>query len=193
MKGAFAENTQVFEQELFNKLLPEHTYGFVSGGDPAVIPELTYEDLVDFHRKYYHPSNARILSYGNFELSKNLSYVDDYLKDFERIDPNFSKVPNQNRWKEPQKVEIKCRFDNMGAPIEKQNQIAIAFLTNDIRDSDETLLLHVLTELMVKGPNSYFYKSLIEPNISGGYNVVTGYDNSIKDSMLVVGFQDVDR
>lgn len=149
--------------------------------------------MVSFHKKYYHPSNAKIFSYGNFELVKNLSYVDEYLKDFERIDNSYSKVPNQTKWKEPRKVTAKCRLDNMGAPIEKQNQIAIAFLTNDIRDPDETLLLFVLTELMVKGPNSYFYKSLIEPNISGGYSPMTGYDNSSKDSMLVVALQDVDQ
>jgi Zn-dependent M16 (insulinase) family peptidase len=193
MKGAFSENAQVFGQHIFNKLLPEHTYGFCSGGDPAEIPKLTHEDLVNFHRKYYHPSNARIFSYGNFELAKNLLYVDEYLKDFEGIDSSYSKVPNQTRWKEPRNIKVTCRFDNMGAPIEKQNQIAIGFLTNDIGDPDETLLMFVLTELMVKGPNSYFYKSLIEPNISGGYSQMTGYDNSSKDSMLVVGLQDVDK
>lgn len=191
MKGAFAENSQIFGQQIFNKLLPEHTYGFVSGGDPVDIPKLKHVDLVNFHKKYYHPSNAKVFSYGNFELNKNLSYVNDYLKDFEKIDCD-SKVPNQTRWKEPRKVQVTCRFDNMGAPMEKQNHIAVAFLMNDIREPDETLLLYVLTELMIKGPNSYFYKSLIEPNISGGYSPMTGYDNSSKDSMLVVGLQDVE-
>lgn len=192
MKGAFAENSQIFGQQIFNKLLPEHTYGFVSGGDPVDIPKLKHEDLVNFHKKYYHPSNAKVFSYGNFELTKNLAYVNDYLKDFNKIDSSYSKVPNQTRWKEPKKVQVTCRFDNMGAAKEKQNHIAIAYLMNDIREPDETLLLFVLTELMIKGPNSYFYKSLIEPNISGGYSPMTGYDNSSKDSMLVVGLQDVE-
>lgn len=192
MKGAFAENTQIFGQQIFNKLLPEHTYGYVSGGDPEKIPNLKHEDLVNFHKKYYHPSNAKIFSYGNFELSKNLSYVNDYLKDFDKIDSSYSKVPNQTRWKEPKKAKVTCRFDNMGVPIEKQNHIAVGYLMNDICNANETFILYVLSELMVKGPNSYFYKSLIEPNISGGYNPMTGYDNTSKDTMLVIGLQDVD-
>ncbi|KAG5678430.1 hypothetical protein PVAND_008104 [Polypedilum vanderplanki] len=193
MKGAFAENSQVFGQHLFNKLLPEHTYQFVSGGDPKDIPSLKHQDLVDFHKKYYHPSNSRIISYGNFELKKNLTYVNEYLKDYDKIDSTYSKVPNQTRWSEPKKAKITCRYDNMGAPIQKQNQIAVGYLMNDICDIYETFVLHVLTELMIKGPNSYFYKSLIEPNISGGYNSMTGYDNTIKDTMLTIGLQDVDK
>jgi Zn-dependent M16 (insulinase) family peptidase len=193
MKGAFAENSQVFGQHIFNKLLPEHTYQYVSGGDPEVIPNLTHQDLVNFHQKYYHPSNSRIISYGNFELDKNLSYVNDYLSDFERIDSAYSHVPNQTRWNEPRRSKITCRYDSMGAPIQKQNQIAVGYLMTDICDIYETFVLQVLTELMVKGPNSYFYKSLIEPNISGGYNSVTGYDPTIKDTMLTIGLQDVDK
>lgn len=193
MKGAFADNSQVFGQHLFNKLLPEHTYGFISGGDPRAIPNLTHQDLVNFHQKYYHPSNSRIVSYGNFELKKNLVFVNDYLKDYSKIDCAYSVVPNQSRWTEPKRVKVTSRFDNMGAPIEKQNQIAIGYLMSDIGDIYETFVLNVLTELMVKGPNSYFYKSLIEPNISGGFNSITGYDPTIKDTMLCIGLQDVDK
>lgn len=193
MKGAFSENSAIFGQKLFNKLLPEHTYGFVSGGDPVHIPSLTHTDLVNFHKKYYHPSNSKIFSYGNFDLNKTLNYVNDYLKDFEKISNTHSTVPNQTKWTEPRKVHVLGRFDTMGAPIEKQNQIAIGYLMSDIRDSNETFVIYFLTELMIKGPNSYFYKSLIEPNISGGFNQITGYDNSVKDTMLVIGLQDVDK
>ena len=79
----------------------------------------------------------------------------------------------------------------MGAAFEKQNQIAIGFLMTDITDTYETFLMSILAELLVKGPNSYFYKTLIEPNISGGYNQLTGFDSTIKDTMFVVGLQDL--
>lgn len=156
------------------------------------IPSLTHEDLVNFHQKYYHPSNSRIFSYGNFKLESNLHYVNDYLSDFDRIDSKHSEVPNQTRWTEPRKVHITSRFDSMGAPKVKQNQIAFGFLMPDIRDIYETFLMHFITELLVKGPNSYFYKSLIEPKISGGFNQITGFDATIKDTMFCLGLQDVD-
>lgn len=148
---------------------------------------------MNFHRKYYHPSNSRVFSYGNFELEKNLNYVNEYLSGYEKIDSTHSEVPNQTKWTEPRKVHVTSRFDNMGAPKEKQNQIGIGFLMSDIRDIYETFLLHFVTELLVKGPNSYFYKSLIEPNISGGYSQMTGFDATIKDTMFCLGLQDVDK
>ncbi|KAL1374027.1 hypothetical protein pipiens_018317 [Culex pipiens pipiens] len=192
MKGAFSENSAVFGQKFFNKILPDHTYGYVSGGDPLDIPSLTHEDLVNFHKKYYHPSNARIFSYGNFNLDKTMGYVhEQYLSQFDRIDPSYSVIPAQKRWTKAQRSHIQSRFDNMGAPIERQNQIAIGYLMTDITDVYESFLMYIMSELLVKGPNSYFYKSLIEPNISGGYNQLTGFDPNIRDTMFVVGLQDL--
>jgi presequence protease len=173
-------------------LFSSPAYGFVSGGDPVDIPSLTHDDLVNFHRKYYHPSNSRVFSYGNFQLEKNLNYVNDYISGYDRIDSKHSEVPSQTKWMKPRREHVTSRFDNMGAPKEKQNQIGIGFLMSDICDIYETFLLHFVTELLVKGPNSYFYKTLIEPNISGGYSQMTGFDATIKDTMFVLGLQDVD-
>lgn len=192
MKGAFSENASIFGQNLLNNLLPDHTYGYVSGGNPLEIPKLTHEDLVAFHKKYYHPSNSRIYCYGNFNLDKTLNYINsEYLSKYEPIDNSYSRIPNQRRWHKPRNVHISSRLDNLGAPFEKQNQIAIALLMSDVTDIDETFVLYVLSELLVKGPNSPFYKSLIEPNFSGGYNQTTGYDPQIKDTFFCVGLQDL--
>ncbi|XP_053684729.1 presequence protease, mitochondrial [Sabethes cyaneus] len=192
MKGAFSENSAIFGQRFFNTILPDHTYGYVSGGDPLEIPKLTHQDLVNFHSKYYHPSNARIFSYGNFNLDKTMEFVHhQYLNDFDKIDSSYSIIPSQKRWQTPKKTHIESRYDNMGAPMEKQNQIAIGFLMPDITNVYESFLMYILSELLIKGPNSYFYKSLIEPNISGGYNQLTGFDPNIRDTMFVVGLQDV--
>ncbi|XP_058466627.1 presequence protease, mitochondrial [Malaya genurostris] len=192
MKGAFSENSALFGQKFFNKILPDHTYGYVSGGDPLEIPKLTHEDLVNFHSKYYHPSNARIFSYGNFDLDKTMEFVhEQYLNDFDRIDPSYSIIPAQKRWVVPQQHHVHSRLDTMGAPLERQNQIAIGYLMADITNVYETFVVYIMSELLIKGPNSYFYKSLIEPNLSGGYNQLTGYDPNIRDTMFVVGLQDV--
>lgn len=192
MKGAFSENSSIFGQNLLNNLLPDNTYGHVSGGNPLEIPKLTHKNLVDFHIKYYHPSNSRIYCYGNFNLEKTLEYINnEYLSRYSRIDDSYSKIPNQPRWESERNVHISSRYDNMGAPFERQNQIAIALLLTDVTDINETFVLYVLSELLVRGPNSPFYKSLIEPNFSGGYNQTTGYDPQIKDTFFSVGLQDV--
>lgn len=192
MKGAFSENSQVFSQNLLNNMLPDHTYGFVSGGNPLEIPKLTHKDLIEFHQKYYHPSNSRIYSYGSFNLTKTLRLLDEeYLSERTGIDNTYSQIPRQLRWLQPRNVHISSRFDNMGATFDRQNQIAIALLMCDVTNLQESFELNVLSEVLIRGPNSAFYKSLIEPNFSGGYNKSTGYSSDTKDTAFVVGLQDL--
>lgn len=194
MKGAFSETSSLFGQKFINAILPNGTYGCVSGGDPLHIPELTHENLKEFHSTYYHPSNSRIYSYGNFPLEANLKFVNEaYLNQYQFLDPKYTIVTPQDRWSVHKKANISCRVDQYGGPVEKQNQIAIGYVMSDITDIYDTFMMMALSELMIIGPNSAFYKSLIEKNISGGYNSLTGYDNQIRDTLFVVGLRDVEE
>lgn len=190
MKGALAENEQIMLYKTLNTLLPDHTYGYVSGGDPFVIPELTWDHLKEFHKNHYHPSNSRIYSYGNFPLLPSLEYIDkEYLSKYEKIDVTHTVVPQQTRWKEPKKIHVDCRFENMGPPIEKQNCLAISLVMSDIQNVYDSFVLQFVTELLIHGPNSAFYKSLVEPKISGGFSPSTGFDNHTRDSIFTLGLQ----
>lgn len=193
MKGAFATNNAIMGYAIMNNLLPNTTYGHISGGWPVDIPKLTWENLVEFHRNHYHPSNARVYSYGNFDVLKSMKFLnEEYLSSYEPLEPSFSKVASQERWTEAKEVEVNCRFDTIGAPIERQCQMAIGYALTDISNAQEILLLHVLSELLVKGPNSSFYKTLIEPNVIGGsFGQSTGFDAQIKDTTFVVSLQNI--
>lgn len=193
MKGAFSETSSLFGQKFINTILPAGTYGYVSGGDPIYIPELSHDYLKTFHSTYYHPSNSKIFSYGNFPLDTNLKFLNEaYLSKYDFLDPKHTIVKPQPRWDKPKRSEIACRVDQYGVPIAKQNQIAIGYVMADITQIYETFMMMALAELMIIGPNSAFYKSLIEKNISGGYNSLTGYDNQIRDTLFVVGLKDIE-
>ena len=88
MKGAYSSPENVLSQYALESLFPDNAYGFDSGGDPKKIPDLTFERFQDFHRKYYHPSNARIYSYGDDDPEERLRLTNAYLKDFDRIKLN---------------------------------------------------------------------------------------------------------
>ncbi|CAG9820876.1 unnamed protein product [Phaedon cochleariae] len=194
MKGVFAENENILGQKLQNLILPDHTYGVISGGDPNEIPNLTWNDLKKFHIEHYHPSNSRIYSYGNFPLLPSLEYIDtEYFSKYAFSPPTHTKVPKQKRWKEAKQEHIPCRFDSLGEPIEKQNSVSISLLLSDNTDVYETFVMQFLTELMIKGPNSPFYKSMIEPNFSGGFTPSTGFDNQPRDTIFTLGLQGVKK
>ena len=95
MKGAFSSADDVLDREILNNLFPDTPYGVESGGDPAVIPSLTYEDFLTFHRTYYHPSNSYIYLYGNADMVEKLSFMDEaYLSHFDYLDV-ASAIPRQ--------------------------------------------------------------------------------------------------
>lgn len=95
MKGAFSDPDDVFFTNHDCGLLPDTPYGFVSGGDPDCIPELSYEAFLDFHRKYYHPSNSFIYLYGNADMYDYLDYLDkEYLSAYDYLAVD-SEIPDQ--------------------------------------------------------------------------------------------------
>lgn len=86
MKGAFSSPEAILDKEIITSLFPDTTYGFESGGDPEVIPDLTQEMFLAFHKKYYHPSNSYIYLYGDLDILEKLAFLNDaYLKDFDKI------------------------------------------------------------------------------------------------------------
>ena len=77
-------------------LFPDNTYGVDSGGDPKVIPNLTFDDFKNFHETYYHPSNARIWIYGDDPEEDRLKKLDEYLSLFERKEVRtYTPLPSQ--------------------------------------------------------------------------------------------------
>ena len=80
MKGAFSSPEGVLDRVTRQVLFPDTAYGNESGGDPAEIPNLTYEQFLQFHSTYYHPSNSYIYLYGDMDMAEKLDWLDrEYL------------------------------------------------------------------------------------------------------------------
>ncbi len=79
MKGALADRDSIVGEEMLHLLFPDSCYGVISGGDPLVIPTLTYEDFCDTYRRFYHPGNARFYLDGDLPFEETLALIDSYL------------------------------------------------------------------------------------------------------------------
>lgn len=85
MKGALSSPEAIMEDRAMEKLFPNTTYGVESGGDPEVIPTLSFREFTEFHRRFYHPSNSYIYLYGDMDIEKTLDYLDrEYLSAFDK-------------------------------------------------------------------------------------------------------------
>ncbi|MCB0162180.1 MAG: insulinase family protein, partial [Caldilineaceae bacterium] len=105
MKGVYSSPESVAEREMLRALYPDTTYGVDSGGDPDVIPQLSYEQFKAFHRRFYSPSNARFMLYGDVSLADNLSFLADYLTPFEQIAVDAT-IELQPRWTAPRDLAV---------------------------------------------------------------------------------------
>ncbi|CAI9569528.1 unnamed protein product [Staurois parvus] len=191
MKGVMTDNQRVYLQRLQNKVLPEGTYSFVSGGDPLDIPNLTWEQLKHFHATHYHPSNARFLTYGDIPLEQHLQQInDDALAKFKRINPQAD-VSAQKHWDAPREYQTTCAVDALAPDPTKQTMVSITFLTTEITDVFEVLTLNLLSSLLVVGPNSPFYKALLEAKLGTALSPGTGFSAGTKDTFFSFGVQGV--
>lgn len=87
MKGVYSSAENIVADAITFNLHENSSYGVDSGGDPSLIPTLSYEEFKDYHKKYYHPTNSYIYLYGDLDMDEALSYIDDnYLNDFQKID-----------------------------------------------------------------------------------------------------------
>ena len=86
MKGAMSGEDRVAEQKLLSMIFEDNCYGFNSGGDPEVIPNLTYEQFIDTYRRFYHPSNARVFLDGSVPMDDTLKLLDEYFSRYERLE-----------------------------------------------------------------------------------------------------------
>jgi len=190
MKGAMSSPNQVMVRSILNALYPDTTYSFNSGGDPVVIPRLTYAQLKSFHQRYYHPSNAFFYTYGNLPLKDHLNFIHNkILKHFKRIDPGTD-VPSQPRWHCP-KIKTYTYPLNKNEDPSKKCQICMAWLTADIKDTFEILVLSLLEKILLGNPASPLRKALIDSSLGSSLCDGTGLDADNRDTMFVCGLKDV--
>ncbi|KAK7944639.1 hypothetical protein WMY93_000367 [Mugilogobius chulae] len=125
-----------------------------------VIPDLTWDQLKQFHATpTYPPSNARFFTYGDLPLEQHLQQIQQ---------------------------EALCKFERIDPKTEVPPQPTGP---NLITDTFEGFTLSLLSSLMVSGPNSPFYKALIEPKIGTDFSSVVGYDGSTRDASFSIGLQ----
>lgn len=190
MKGAMSSPAQVMARSLLRALYPSTTYGFNSGGEPAEIPTLSHKDLIEFHKKHYHPSNAFFYTYGNFPLKENLTFIhENYLKGFSRTTPETDVSP-QPRWNEPRQSKD---FYPLGRNEKNaaKSQVCVAWLTADIKDSFHVIALTLLGHILLGNSASPLRKALIDSKLGTALCDATGYDPDNLDTMFAVGLKDV--
>ncbi len=174
MKGAFSSPDDVLEREIMRTLFPDTTYHFESGGDPKCIPSLTYEEYLDFHRRYYHPCNSYIYLFGNMDMYERLEYLDqEYLSHYEKIDVD-STIYIQRAFEEERESHRRYSIASEEDPKD-QTYIAKSFVVGNILNPDLYQAFDILDYALINSPGAPIRQALLDAGICE--DVIGGYDN----------------
>lgn len=183
MKGAFSSPEGVLDRVILNSLFPDTTYANESGGDPEVIPELTYEQFLNFHRKYYHPCNSYIYLYGDMDMEEKLNWLDqEYLSKFDKIS-----VDSEVKYQEPfqQIREIETEYSISSEESEKENTyLSYNKVIGTSLDEKLYLAFQILDYALLSAPGAPLKKALVDAGI--GKDIMGSYDNGIYQPIFSV-------
>lgn len=188
MKGAFSSPDDVLYRSMTEALYPDTTYGVESGGDPEIIPKLTYEAFMDFHRKYYHPSNSYIYLYGNMDMAEKLEFIDkEYLSGFDYLEVDSS-IECQKPFGEDTREMMKPY------PIsDSENEAESAYLSMNYSvgsalDKVVTAAFDIIDYVLCSAPGAPLKQALTDKKV--GKEVYSMYESGILQPMFSVVAKD---
>lgn len=187
MKGAYSSPDSLLAEYSQRSLFPDNTYGFDSGGEPSSIPTLTYEEFLEFHRRYYHPSNARIYFYGNDDPDRRLDILSTFLNDFTRMEID-SGIPLQGPFPSPRRVmRAFAASDSEGKP---KGMMTVNWLLPELSSPELNLSLQVLQYVLLGMPGSPLRKALIDSGL-GDDIAGTGLEKELRQGYFSTGLKGI--
>ena len=162
MKGAYSSPDAVLEHELMKSLFPDNTYGCESGGHPEHIPDLTYGHFIEMHKKFYHPSNARISLCGSVDIDSVLPLIDSYLREYDSRPADFE-IPMQSPVKYAEKtVEYEIGADE---PAASKAIIAFGSVFGTFADQEKIIAACVLSDYLAGDNDSPLKRAILDKKL----------------------------
>ena len=189
MKGAFSDADEILDREIQSNLYPNTTYAVEYGGDPEVIPSLSYEEFLAFHQKYYHPSNSYIYLYGKMDMAEKLQFIDEeYLSAYERQDVD-SEIQKQEAFEEPRR-EVKEYPVEEDEDSEEKSYLSVNYSVGDNLDPELSLAFQILDRVIINNNGTPLRIALFDAGL--GKDVYSSYDDGIKQPIFSIIAKDAD-
>lgn len=187
MKGEFSNPESCIDRQLAHSLFPSTAYGFESGGDPKCIPDLTYQEFREFHRKHYHPSNSRLFLYGDGDTQSYLDFLQEkYLQDFEHMDVNTS-IAYQRSFRKTKRKQMAYPVSS-DESLEKKTYVLLGYKLDKAANHEHCLGFSILSHLLLGSSASPLRKALITSEF-GSEVIGGGFDDNRADTMFAVGLK----
>ncbi|MGD9899270.1 MAG: insulinase family protein [Calditrichaceae bacterium] len=185
MKGAFSSPSRELGYQIDKNLFPDNCYVYSSGGYPTATPTLTYDDFLNFHRKYYHPSNSYIFLYGNADVDKELEFINrEYLSSYNKSDAVIS-IPVQKPFEKMKEITGFYPVSESGN-IKDQTYLTLSYVSGLCTDRTLVMALDILSEVLVNQESAPVRLALQEAGIG---KEVSGSVDELKQNVFQISVQ----
>ena len=193
MKGVFSDPESRLYRSMTSRLLPDTLYAKESGGDPEAIPNLTYQQLKDFHRTFYHPSNGYFFLYGDIPTTDYLMFLSDKLNNIPRNDtisslqPLNKDVTHQPRWDSHRSV-IDTYPVAPDESLTEKTYLMLSWLIGDATDPEDVAMCHILSLILLGNEAAPLKKAIIDSKL-GADLIYSGASSIGPNSTFYVGLK----
>ncbi|MCK5866417.1 MAG: insulinase family protein [Marinobacter adhaerens] len=188
MKGAMSSPTSQLWQNLSSHLFPTTTYHYNSGGEPDRIVDLSYDDLLQFYRHHYHPSNAIFATYGDIPAHEHHEKFEELaLKRFDRLDIDLP-VRDEKRMFAPVRVEQGYAV-NEGEGTDNKTHIVVGWLLGHSFDLQENLEGQLLSAVLLENSASPLMRALETTDLGHAPSPMCGLEDSNREMTFVCGIE----
>lgn len=168
MKGDYSGLSNLIHTYVIESLFEDSSYAYDSGGNPFYIPDLTYEEFIEFHKFYYHPSNCKLFLYGNISTKKQLDFINEKFlsKITEKSHPEFD-VNKIEKMTFSKKFDSPKYITKIG-PIEnssKGSNVVLAWKSNEITNQLELMELILIFEILLGHDGAPLYRAILQSGL----------------------------
>ena len=185
MKGYYSQPERRLWTLSTSVLLPDTIYARDSGGDPAAIPDLTYEGLLAFHRAHYHPTRAYFFTYGDIPVEAHAAFLDARLAPFTRQDGADPVTLRQPRWAAPRRAEFEYQVGE-GEPLAEKTFLLVQWLCGDGSDPADSVTWQVLSRALLGHEAAPLRRAVVDARL-GRALTHSGYGEDGAEGMFSVG------
>ncbi len=181
MKGALNSGSARLSEAMMKALMKGTLYGVNSGGDPKNIPELTHEELVNFHKEYYHPSRALFFFYGDIPFQKHLDFLEENLLSNTEKLPPLKEPKRVERFKKP--IRLQERYPtNQNDPSPTFS--STGWVTSKIEDHLDSLALTVIAVIIMENDASLLKKEILKSGLASQATIYM--DHEMSDHIMMI-------
>lgn len=185
MKGAMSSDMAQVNDLIARHLYPGSTYCTNSGGDPAHIIDLEEKELLEYHKKHYHPTNSYIFLWGDGNTEEELAHLSEFLDEFEEIELKDEMKPIQ-----PLKETIIAEDRYYGEEKEKNDFLVVSYIAGDQTSILDALTHEFLTKLLITEEGAPIKDRILSEGL--GTDVTTTYSVGDKLNFSVI-VKEMDR